>query len=578
MGRVDSCTPGRLAVPSDLLPLQYPSVPLPGQPTTILFKPWQEWLFDASRDGFLVFVLTVFLLGFGFLFGGWVGKTPAVDEWFTEDYLVLPLDIPGEVARHGLNRALDQRDLPRVLALLPSAALGDPTMGPGDPAADVLTSIAFSHLAGEEKTIAIGLLLSLSQQTPTPVPALVDLAERTHPPPLYANRALRWIHLASDHPEAARAALEREARHPDATTEKMIFLQLLINEENYDKALEFVRASDFDAGIAHGLEYELLVRRGAWAELAVLIVKHEIMAWSRARHLMLAMVGLMVWFSFLMQQLAAPHLNQRDWLVAAFGVLLGAFSVVPTMLAVLYQDVALGMALDGQPWNDFLYFFLGVGLREEGAKWLCLLLLAPFIWNCSRLQQLVFSACVGLGFSMQENLQYFYNESSVVAYSRALSANFLHLSLTGLVGLAFFDLARRKLAGILHFLLVFFYATLLHAVYDLFLVNERLARMPFIVIACLSIMAVWFFTELRRERGPQLDFIAPRTLLLIGLATLFSCTLIAASFELGFLFALFTLSISTVGLGMAMVIFSILSNDVSLDDYMAGDDKPQQLT
>jgi len=552
-------------------------VPAPGQPTTILFKPWQEWLFDASRNGFFVFLMTVFLLGFGFLFGGWVGKTPAVDQWFTEDYLVLPLDVPGEVARPGLNRALAQRDVPRVLALLPSAALGDPKMGPGDPAADVLTSIAFSHLSGEDKTIAIGLLLSLSQQPPTPVPALVELAQRTEPP-LYANRALRWIYLAQDNPAAARQALEREARHPNAKTEKMIFLQLLIQEENYDRALEFVRASDFEAGVAHGLEYELLVKRGAWAELTLLLIKHEIMAWSRARHLLLALVGLMVWLSFLLQQLAAPHLDQRDWLIAAIGVLLGAFSVVPTMLAVLYQDVALGMQLNGQPWNDFLYFFFGVGLREEGAKWLCLLLLAPFVWKCSRLQQLVFSACVGLGFSMQENLQYFYNESSVVAYSRALSANFLHLSLTGLVGLAFFDLARRKLAGVLHFFVVFFYATLLHGVYDVFLVNERLARMPFIVIACLSIMAVWFFTELRRERGPQLDFIAPRTLLLIGLAVLFSCTLISASFELGFLFALFTLSISTVGLGMAMVIFSILSNDVSLDDYMAGDDKPEHVT
>ncbi len=541
---------------------------IPGQPTKQLFTPWQEWLYEVSRDGVVVFAATTLLLGVGLLLGGWVGKTPPLDQWFERGYLALPSDLPSEMAIAGVERALQEGDLARVLELLPAATGGNSP----DPLLDL---IALSDLTGEEKQVVLGLLLSMAADPATPHPALEALALKEEDAPLYANRVLRWIALAGGDKRAAIEALAREAAHPDSVQEKQIYLQFLIDERKMEEALTFVRTNEMDPQIAAALEYTVLAQQGDWVGVAGKVATGEVAAWGHGVHLMLALLGLFVWFSFLMQQMASPDWRWGYALMGALGVFLGAVSVVPTMILVLYQDTVLGMELNGDAWNDFLYFFLGVGFREEFAKLLCLLPLTPFLLRASRLHQLVLAACVGLGFGFQENLQYFSNQSSVVAYARVLSANFLHLSLTGVVGLAWFDLFRRGARALPRFLWAFFAVILLHAVYDLFLVNERMARMPFIVIACLSLMAVWFFTELRRERGPQLDFLAPRTLLQLGLAAIFAGTIVVAATELGFFLALITVAASTVGLASAIAIFYILSDDVSLEEYTEGEDRPR---
>jgi RsiW-degrading membrane proteinase PrsW (M82 family) len=73
-----------------------------------------------------------------------------------------------------------------------------------------------------------------------------------------------------------------------------------------------------------------------------------------------------------------------------------------------------------------------------------------FLIRNQRLETLVIGGCVGLGFAVQENLQYFAEVGPTAAFGRFLTANFFHFAATGLVGLALCDWLRSPVAACFH--------------------------------------------------------------------------------------------------------------------------------
>lgn len=150
----------------------------------------------------------------------------------------------------------------------------------------------------------------------------------------------------------------------------------------------------------------------------------------------LALVAGACWFVFLVQA-GQPGAKDgiRIWL-ALLAVVLGVISVWPTLFAIFYQEHQWGIRESQEVAGGLRFYILGVGLREELAKLLLFLPLIPaIIRRGSEREAMLVAACVGLGFAMEENVSYF-TSNPTCTIDRFLMSNFLHMSLTGLAGLA----------------------------------------------------------------------------------------------------------------------------------------------
>ena len=76
-----------------------------------------------------------------------------------------------------------------------------------------------------------------------------------------------------------------------------------------------------------------------------------------------------------------------------------------------------------------------IGLREEALKLLLFVPLIPFLLNRDDLEILTVAGLVGLGFALEENINYFQASAGLSAVGRFATANFLHIALTAMCGL-----------------------------------------------------------------------------------------------------------------------------------------------
>jgi protease PrsW len=178
-----------------------------------------------------------------------------------------------------------------------------------------------------------------------------------------------------------------------------------------------------------------LAEMGEWGSLAAAIPRYLWETWFPAPTAIAFLTGL-CWFVFVLQagQANSPG-GVRPWL-CLLGVVMGIVSIWPTVWAIYWQEVGWGLVESDEVGPGLLYFVLGVGLREELCKLLLFLPLLPFVVRRGNEREaLLVAASVGLGFALEENINYFTSNAGS-SMGRFLTANLLHMSLTGLAGLA----------------------------------------------------------------------------------------------------------------------------------------------
>lgn len=216
---------------------------------------------------------------------------------------------------------------------------------------------------------------------------------------------------------------------------------------------------------------------------------------------------------------------------------LGMISVYPTDILIALQESVLHLEHTGETLHDILYFFFGVGFREELSKLLLFVPLLPLLLRgfrrewITKLDVLVCGALVGLGFAAVENLLYFEHEDLSTAMARFLTANFLHMSMTGLTSLALFEFAREPDKNSFEFSQTLFAVMAVHGAYDFFLSAKGgasyLAMGVFILLAQRFTSAVHTTRE-RVERGLPLLHI-----FISGMAFVVGASFVYASWLVG---------------------------------------------
>lgn len=152
--------------------------------------------------------------------------------------------------------------------------------------------------------------------------------------------------------------------------------------------------------------------------------------------LFLALISGAIWTLLILSLF--PHFRTVYIPLSLLALTLGWISTWPTIWSDIWMNQQFGLKQGNDFLSSLLYFLVSVGLREEVCK---LLLFTPFLFRVIKpgrdLEALLFGALVGLGFAIEENINYFnsYQGSGVVVI-RFVSANLLHLSLTAVTSLA----------------------------------------------------------------------------------------------------------------------------------------------
>jgi len=262
------------------------------------------------------------------------------------------------------------------------------------------------------------------------------------------------------------------------------------------------------------------------------------------------------WFVFLWQAMKTPGLRTLRLWCALGAIVLGVLSIWPTHFLSLWQEYAWNLHDSDELVPGVRFYVLGVGLPEELAKLLCVLPLMPiFLRLRDELTVLLVSGCVGLGFAITENVNYFAGSGGMAAMGRFLTANPFHFTLTGLAGLMLFRGLRSPQAWgpyALGFLGMLVFA---HGLYDAFIVVPALAEYSLFSMIIFALVVYQFFHELRELRPSKGDTISLSATFLCGVSVLTAATFVYLSATLGMEVAFDTLASGVTGLAVMVYLF-----------------------
>ena len=170
-------------------------------------------------------------------------------------------------------------------------------------------------------------------------------------------------------------------------------------------------------------------------------------------------------------------------------------------------------------------------MREEVCK---LALFTPFLpWLLRKRapgRALITGALVGLGFAIEENVQYYAEHGLSAAMSRLLTANFIHIAMTAITAHSLYRMVRSRFAEAGQFAATFAAIVLVHAFYDWLPsyepLNEEGGWVSFVI---LLVLASRFIDQLSIETEPRRSTFALRAVFTLGCALLVAGVLVCSA-------------------------------------------------
>ncbi len=353
---------------------------------------------------------------------------------------------------------------------------------------------------------------------------LGETAQET-PPTMLANELLGSVQKRHGETTAAMRSFFAEGLHfPDASSSREEALRLAVMSRDLGQ-LRLIAAQPGWIDACHPL-----LQHHAGALLGDVWMQWRGLIHHRLNEIPYGMLALAFFVAALWYFILVQHGGDSRWrwtrpmapLVA------GVCSVWPTLSVLAYQEYIQGMTADVPFPRDLIYFITGVGLREEGCKLLLLTFFLPWLlWRRTPGLALLTGAFIGLGFSLEENIGYYEDYGGSIAWSRFLSANFLHISLTGICAHSLYQMLRSRFAQAGQFIATFITAVIAHGAYD-WLGSTQLGDNGWLSIIVLVLTVSRFIDLLAEETRPVCHPISS-----IAIFTFGSAILIATSFILG---------------------------------------------
>ena len=227
-------------------------------------------------------------------------------------------------------------------------------------------------------------------------------------------------------------------------------------------------------------------------------------------------------------------IRRAGWLLCFLALVTGALGVVPVLMMVVLQNRLSSLQENGTALNDLIFYVSGVGLREELGKLMAFLPLLPFLRGATPGTCFAVASCCGLGFAVAENLSYLSASMGLATLPRFLTANFLHLALTGLCG-GYLCLALRWSRSFFHqFSTVLLGSVLAHGIYDWSISGASGPEGSAIHFFCFLAIAWHYFQSLHRFSDRSASEVQPEAIWVMGVAFLSAALMIVTARQSGF--------------------------------------------
>lgn len=364
----------------------------------------------------------------------------------------------------------------------------------------------------------------------------------------FANEMLGHVWLVRDQDRDALSALVREGAFDDAKAARENALRLAIELKDAKLLASLMQQPRWLEAANSWMRSRIGAITGdVWMQWKGLIGHQmETVRWGM---LALTLFATGLWYVILTQW--SDRVPWR-WSRPILPVLAGVCSVWPTLIVLAYQEYHLGLTAEAPFPQDLWYYLAGVGLREELCKLALFAVFLPWLlWKRSEGLALLTGAFVGLGFSLEENIQY-YGAGGGIAWTRFLTANFMHLSMTAITSHALYEMLRTRFGHAEKFVATFFAIVVAHGLYDYVAVSDlamaQLMGIDIFSIIILALLANHFFDLLAATTRSNTGIVSPASVFLIG-----SALLIAVMFVIAGLTTDKLSGISAVGLECASV-------------------------
>lgn len=305
--------------------------------------------------------------------------------------------------------------------------------------------------------------------------------------------------------EAAAAAIRAE------------ILNLLLELEYYAEFNATMQRAEYRSAADAGARSEYHRNRGEFLSMIPPLVEFsfENYRWQTLGAACLTGLG---WIAFCLA-LGRARQWPRAHLVAGLAALpLGAASALATLVVVSITEVYIPFdRLEPTILNNLLYCILGIGLREELLKLVFLLPLLPWLKKMEDLPLLVVCSLGGLGFAIEENTAYYDDYGGGAVLARFLTANFFHITLTGLAGFYLTRAVRGERGGYETFFEQFGLMVLLHGVYDFFYIDQTIGE-GWLSLA-VYVWLAWQYLRLAMQIGAAGRRRTPLTRIFVGVVS-----------------------------------------------------------
>jgi RsiW-degrading membrane proteinase PrsW (M82 family) len=365
-------------------------------------------------------------------------------------------------------------------------------------------------------------LFEKGKQNQEAVTRLRDLAVQEKPPP-FANEFQASLLLRTDHDADALAAMIREGSlFADAKQARETAVHLALSLKD-DTSLQKMMSNGWLDDVPPILEHEAGIALGDLAMQWRGLLKHR---FETVPYLALTLTALAAGLWYVLLVMHSPMQPWRwSWPIAP--IVAGIASIWPTVSMIAWQEDTMGIGGDDVPFPyDLWHLIIGVGFREEICKLALASLFMPWlVWQRIPAMALMTGAFVGLGFALEENMDYYADYGNGVALPRFLSANFMHIAMTGLTTHALYDMLRSRFHRTQEFISTFALIVLAHAVYD-YDAPEITGLSSYVPMLILALLAWRFWDEVEKEMPQVRQTISPAAIFLVGSAVVIAVSLI----------------------------------------------------
>jgi RsiW-degrading membrane proteinase PrsW (M82 family) len=360
----------------------------------------------------------------------------------------------------------------------------------------------------------------------------LDRLAKNKPPAPYASELVGSLMLMRGEEGLALAFFMAEgAAWADAKDARATAVSIALHTENVEQ-LRIIRA--LPGGWLEDCSPHLQSRVGdltgdIWLHWRGMLLDHFTdIPWLLVSFTLLAGV---IWYFILVQH---DEKSRWRWFWPLLPLLAGVFSVWPTLSLLSWQERVQGLVQGETLLEQARYFILGVGLREELCKLALFLPFLPWLLRARKPgRALLCGAFVGLGFALEENVQYYSEGGLAVAFGRLVSANFLHVCLTGLLAHSTYRLFCSRFRDVEPFFGTFAMVVLGHGIYDLLATTDVVDLGGWLSIALFLVLASRFLDDLAQETDARRSTLSLRAAFTLGCALLVAAVFIATAVQTG---------------------------------------------